>query len=280
MYFGICEVKKMIITKVSAQKRPGRYNIFLDGKYAFSAGEKTVAEFVLLKGKELDSEQVERIRQFDADAKASDLAAHFLSYEPRTIFEVLQYLKKHEISDEVANSAVSQLNELGYLDDHQYAKLFIKNDLRVGSDGPKSLLRKLTQKGVDPEISQTELDEVLGEDWIEVGQRVIKSMVHQAGKLAQRELKRKMKTKLLMHGFDSGISTEVIASLDLEDDEDLQMQALKKQGIKAYKRFRRYDESERKFRIKKYLFSHGFSSGEIDTFLNGEVINFDDLAEY
>lgn len=272
--------EKMIITKVSAQKRPGRYNIFLDGKYAFSAGEKTVAEFVLLKGKELYDEQVEKIRQFDADAKASDLAAHFLSYEPRTIFEVLQYLKKHEISDEAANSAVNQLNELGYLDDRQYAKLFIKNGLRVGSDGPKSLLRKLTQKGVDPEISQTELDEVMDEDWIEVGQRVIKSMIHQAGKLAQRELKRKMKTKLLMHGFDGGISSEIIASLDLEDDEDLQMQALKKQGIKAYKRFRRYDESECKFRMKKYLFSHGFSTSEIDAFLNGEVINFDDLAEY
>ena len=272
--------EKMIITKVSAQKRPGRYNIFLDGKYAFSAGEKTVAEFVLLKGKELDDEQVEKIRQFDAAAKASDLAAHFLSYEPRTIFEVLQYLKKHEISDEAANSAVNQLNELGYLDDRQYAKLFIKNDLRVGSDGPKSLLRKLTQKGVDPEISQTELVEVMDEDWIEVGQRVIKSMIHQAGKLAQRELKRKMKTKLLMHGFDGGISSGIIASLDLEDDEDLQMQALKKQGIKAYKRFRRYDESECKFRMKKYLFSHGFSTSEIDAFLNGEVINFDDLAEY
>ena len=272
--------EKMIITKVSAQKRPGRYNIFLDGKYAFSAGEKTVAEFVLLKGKELDDEQVEKIRQFDAVVKGSDLAAHFLSYEPRTIFEVLQYLKKHEISDEAANSAVNQLNELGYLDDRQYAKLFIKNDLRVGSDGPKSLLRKLTQKGVDPEISQTELDEVMDEDWIEVGQRVIKSMIHQAGKLAQRELKRKMKTKLLMHGFDGGISSEIIASLDLEDDEDLQMQALKKQGIKAYKRFRRYDESECKFRMKKYLFSHGFSTSEIDAFLNGEVINFDDLAEY
>ena len=272
--------EKMIITKVSAQKRPGRYNIFLDGKYAFSAGEKTVAEFVLLKGKELDDEQVEKITQFDTAAKASDLAAHFLSYEPRTIFEVLQYLKKHEISDEAANSAVNQLNELGYLDDRQYAKLFIKNDLRVGSDGPKSLLRKLTQKGVDPEISQTELDEVMDEDWIEVGQRVIKSMIHQAGKLAQRELKRKMKTKLLMHGFDGGISSEIIASLDLEDDEDLQMQALKKQGIKAYKRFRRYDESECKFRMKKYLFSHGFSTSEIDAFLNGEVINFDDLAEY
>ncbi len=32
--------------------------------------------------------------------------------------------------------------------------------------------------------------------------------------------------------------------------------------------------------MKKYLFNHGFSTSEIDAFLNGEVINFDDLAEY
>ena len=266
-----------MITKVSAQRRPGRYNIFLDGKYAFSASEKTIAEFVLLKGKELNDDQIEQVRQFDADAKASDLAAHFLSYEPRTVFEVLQYLKKHEISDEAANSAVSQLNELGYLDDRQYVRLFIKNDLRVGSDGPKSLLRKLTQKGVDPEISQVELDEIDDEDWIDVGQRVIKSMVHQVGKISQREIERKMRSKLLAHGFDG---SEIISSLDLADDEDMQMEALKKQGIKAYKRFRRFDETERKFKIKKYLFSHGFSSGEIDAFLNGEVIDLSELAEY
>lgn len=280
MYLEWMRGEKMIITKVSAQKHPGRYNIFLDGKYAFSAGEKTVAEFILLKGKELDHDQVEKIKQFDSDAKASDLAAHFLSYEPRTIFEVLCYLKKHNISDEAANSAVSQLGELGYLDDQQYAKLFIKNDLRVGSDGPKTVLNKLTQKGVNPEISQAELDEVDLQDWVEVGLRVIKSMKHYTGKVAARELKRKIKTKLLMHGFDTNISSEVIAALDLEEDEQIQMEALKRQGIKAYKRFRRYDERERKFRMKKYLFSHGFSSSEIDAFLNGEIIDLDDLEEY
>lgn len=273
-------MKQLIITKVSAQRRPGRYNIFIDEKYAFSASEKTVAEFVLLKGKELNDEQVEKIKQFDADAKASDLAAHFLSYEPRTIFEVLQYLKKHEISDEAANNAVNQLNELGYLDDQQYAKLFIKNNLRVGSDGPQSLLRKLTQKGVNPEISQVELDEVAEEDWIEVGQRVIKSVGHQVGKISQRELERKMRIKLLTHGFSSDLIGAVIDTMDLEEDEATQTEALKKQGIKAYKRFRNLAETERKFKMKKYLFSHGFSSGEIDAFLNGEIIALDELAEY
>lgn len=269
-----------IITKVSAQKRPGRYKIFLDGKYAFSASEKTLAEFILLKGKELSEEKVTAIKQFDADAKASDLAAHFLSYEPRTIFEILQYLKKHEISDEAANNAVQELEALGYLDDRQYVQLFIKNNLSVGSDGPKTLQRKLTQKGVDPEISATELEEVSDEDWVEIGQRVVKSMKHQVGKLSERELKQKIKTKLLTHGFDSSLGDLVIEQLDLAPSEDEQLAALKKQGIKAYKRFKRFDERERRFKIKRYLFSHGFSSGEIDAFLEGEIIPLEELDEY
>ena len=115
-----------IITKVVAQKRPGRYNIFLDEQYAFSVSEKTLAEYVLLKGKSLTQEQIEEIRQYDADSKASDLAARYLSYEPRTIFEVMQYLIKREVSPESANNAINELSELGYLDDERYCELFIR----------------------------------------------------------------------------------------------------------------------------------------------------------
>ena len=47
-------------------------------------------------------------------------------------------------------------------------------------------------------------------------------MVHQVGKISQREIERKMRSKLLAHGFDGGISSEIISSLDLADDEDMQ----------------------------------------------------------
>ncbi len=269
-----------IITKVTAQRRPGRYNIFLDNKYAFSASEKTVAEFVLLKGKELSEADVIKVKQYDADAKASDLAAHYLSYEPRTIYEVLQYLNKHDISDAAANDAVQELSKLGYLNDQEYVKLFLKNNLSVGSDGPRSLARKLNQKGIDPQLSNNALEEVPTAEWVEIGQRVIKSLTHQVGKLSERELKRKMQTKLMTHGFDSGTAQTVIDQFDLEPSADEQAAALKKQGIKAYKRFRRFDERQRRFKIKRYLFSHGFSSGEIDAFLNGEIVDLDELDKY
>lgn len=269
-----------IITKVSSQKRPGRYNIFLDGKYAFSASEQTLAEFVLLKGQELTEEKVAEIKQYDTDAKAVNLASGYLNYEPRTVFEVLQYLKKHQIDDEPAQHAVAQLTEMGFLDDQKYVDLAIKQNLRLGTDGPLSLSQKLTKKGVDPELVQQGLDQVADEEWQDAGMRVLKSMKNKVGKLAQRELERKMRTKLLSHGFSSALASEVIASLDLVQNGDDQLEALKKQGVKAYKRFRRLPESERQNKIRNYLFTHGFSSNEIDAFLAGEVIPLAELAEY
>lgn len=135
------------ITKVSAQKRSGRYNIFLDNKYAFSASERTLTEFRLFKDSVLTEKEIEKIKQFDTDAKASELAARYLSYQIRTIDEVRQYLVKHELSPEAIDSAIEEFINLGYLNDLEYARLFIKNDLAVGQDGlsfccPKIALKK------------------------------------------------------------------------------------------------------------------------------------------
>ncbi|GFZ26234.1 recombination regulator RecX [Lactobacillus corticis] len=269
-----------IITKVSRQKRPGRYNIFLDGQYAFSVSEKTLAEYVLLKGQELSEEKIEELKQFDQDAKVSELAAHYLSYQPRTIYEVLTYLDQKKASPQAAQRAVSELSELGYLDDSQYAKLFIKNNLHVGTDGPNSLRRKLQQKGVQEDIIENRLAEVADSDWLAVGQKVVKSLNSKAGKISQRELGQKMRTKLLSHGFSGDLAQMVLDQAMSQEDSDQQLEALKQQGIKAYKRTRRYQGTQRQQKMRTYLYQHGFSSGEIDAFLNGEIIPWDELEEY
>ncbi|RMC61669.1 recombination regulator RecX [Lactobacillus sp. ESL0259] len=269
-----------IITKVSSQKRPGRFNIFLDGKYSFSAAEQTVAEFMLLKGQELTEEQITEIKQFDQDAKATNIASNYLSYEPRTVYEVLQYLNKHGIDNDSAQAAVSQLTEMGFLDDTKYAQLVIAQNLRIGTDGPLSVSNKLRQKGIDPEIIANALMEIADADWLDAGKRVLKSMKSKVGKLARRELERKMTSKLLSHGFSSTLASTIIAQIDIPQNDEDQIAALKKQGIKAYKRFRRLPENERQQKIRNYLFTHGFASNEIDAFLAGEIIPLAELAEY
>ena len=39
------------ITSITAQKRPGRFNVFLDGNYAFSVSEDVLVKFQLSKEK-------------------------------------------------------------------------------------------------------------------------------------------------------------------------------------------------------------------------------------
>ena len=51
------------ITKITAQKRRGRYNIFLDGQYAFPVSETTLVTYHLAKEMTLTALAVQLIRE-------------------------------------------------------------------------------------------------------------------------------------------------------------------------------------------------------------------------
>ncbi|MBD5430316.1 recombination regulator RecX [Lactobacillus sp.] len=269
-----------VITKVTTQKRKGYYNIYLDGEFAFGVSERTLANFRLLPGNELTTEQIREIKNFESDAKAVEIAINYLSYQPRSIYEVLRYLKKHEVSEIAAQNAITQLTDLGYLDDKKFVELFIKNNIRVGKDGPRTLERKLAQKGVDSQIIMQSLAEVEIEEWQDPGLRVVHSLVYQSGKLSLKEIKRKAKTKLMSHGFMGEIADMIIENLNLSEDEDEQLEALRTQGIKAYRRYRNQDDFSRRQKVRRYLLQHGFSSDEVNSFLNGDVCDLEELNDY
>lgn len=111
-----------IITKISTQKRKGRYNIFIDNEYAFSVSERTLAEKRLLKGTELSTEDIKEIKKAESDSHAIQLAMSYLSYQPRSVYEILEYLNKHEISQDASQAAVQNLIELNYLNDNNFAR--------------------------------------------------------------------------------------------------------------------------------------------------------------
>lgn len=269
-----------IITKISTQKRKGRYNIFIDNEYAFSVSERTLAEKRLLKGTELSTEDIKEIKKAESDSHAIQLAMSYLSYQPRSVYEILEYLNKHEISHDASQAAVQNLIKLNYLNDNNFARLFIKNNLRVGKDGPRAVDRKLKQKGLAADVIQEALYEIEDEEWIDAGLRLVHSLIHQVGKLSYKDIKQKALTKLRAHGFDQELGELVIEKLDLENDEDDQIEALKKQGSRAWRRYRRDEDFKRKQKVKRYLFQHGFSSSEIDSFLNGEVVDLEEIDEY
>lgn len=269
-----------IISKVTTQKRKGHYNIFIDDKYAFSVSEKILTQFRLLKGTELTAKEIHEIKAAEIDSKATELAFNFLSYQPRTTEEIRQYLTKSKIGEVAIDSAIANLQDLGYLDDRNFADLYIKNNFKIGKDGQNSIKNKLLHKGIDINIIEDSLFGVDDNEWIKVGLRLVHSLVHQQGKLASKEIERKAKNKLLSHGFSNDVSDLIIDELDLQNSQTEQLDALKRQGVKVYKRYRNEDEFTRNQKIKRYLYQHGFSRSEIEKFLNGELIDLSEIDEY
>ena len=93
--------------------------------------------------------------------KAVNKGVGYLSHRERSIWEMRSYLKKKEFSPAVTTQAVDKLKGWGYLDDHRFAKLFIKSRM---SSNPKSTFAlgcELKAKGISQEIIDdltTELD--------------------------------------------------------------------------------------------------------------------------
>lgn len=265
------------ITKISAQKRAGYYNIFLDDKYDFSVTERILADFMLAKDQELTDDQIANLKKASANDKAREKALGFLSYQPRSIKEVRDYVIKNDIEPAVADDIIADLQENNYLNDQEYAKMFINNAIHVGSDGPRGVINKLVLKGVKPDVAQNALAEFDLNEFLPVGQKLIKPLVKKTSRLSQREIITKAKQKLMTHGFTNDLITELVNELEFTESED---EALLQQGIKAYKKFRKYSGYEQTSKMKNYLFQHGFSSEQIDRFMREEIISFQEIEQY
>lgn len=109
------------ITKISTQKRAGRYNLELDGRFAFGISENVLAKFGLMKGRELDKEEIERIKAADLVDQGLKVALNYLSPAIRTKKQVANRLKSKDIKEGVIDQVIDYLVEQKLLDDATYA---------------------------------------------------------------------------------------------------------------------------------------------------------------
>ena len=142
----------MKITDITKQKKNSeRVNIFLDNEYAFSLEEVDVLKFKLKIGTELDEKEVEKLSLESNLSKAMKKAMDVLSRKPVTKKELQNKLFEKGYDESVVSVALEELAELGYLNDYDYATLY----LDYASEkcyGKKKIVYELTHKGVDPDI--------------------------------------------------------------------------------------------------------------------------------
>src|SRR5258708_14827691 len=121
------------VTQVEPQKKnPRRFNIFLDGEFAFGADEDLVVNRRLLVGKEISLEDLPKIL-FDTEVgKLMERMYALFGRRQRSEKEVKDYLRnlsfkrkikdKEELSDVVIEAVIETLKCRGMLNDAQFAQ--------------------------------------------------------------------------------------------------------------------------------------------------------------
>lgn len=213
----------MKITSVEPQKKdPHRFNIFLDGEFAFGADEDLVVDRRLVVGKEINPDDMQILLEEAELGKLMERLYGLLGRRQRSEKEIKDYLKnlsfkrkvsgKGEISEVVVDSLIEKLKQKGLVNDLEFAKAWVES--RSKKKGSVALKSELFQKGIDREI----VEEVIS-SWFMVhgqeqaGETLLEKRIIRWKNLPKPEIKQKALRFLQSRGFDYDTSKEVIRTI-------------------------------------------------------------------
>ena len=149
------------ITAIRVGKGRGkRVNVFLDNKFAFSLEAEVAVRECLQVEQELFASQIEALARSDHFHRCFNAAAHYLSYRPRSEFELIERLHRRDFDDDSIEMVIAKLKEQGLVDDVAFAQ-FWKDNRESFSPRSQWLTKlELRRKGIDNDIIDQVVDTV------------------------------------------------------------------------------------------------------------------------
>lgn len=252
-----------IITKITVQqKNKDRYNLYLDEgqgeKYAFSVDEDVLIKFNLKKGMELDEFLLLDIQYADDVRKAFNLSINQLARRMRSEGEIRSFLRKKSIVDSVINEVIYKLINMDYLNDEQFAKSYVRTQIKTTDKGPDVIRRELLEKEVANKWIEASLCEFSLEEQVDKAVHLAEKYMKKNKRDSAKMLIQKVKQMLIRKGYSQNVISIVFEQVSVSEEEE-ELSALQIQGEKAHRRFAHLPPEEYRQKMKQNLYRKGFS---------------------
>ncbi len=170
----------MIVSKLEYQKKdPSRVNLFIDGRFFCGMSLDSLAKESLYEGLEIDQDTLYRILQMELYNRFLSRAMEYISRSPKTEFQMSKYLKELKFKkkglwyekdlevewEKLFEKILSKLKEYKYIDDENYARLFVSGRLKSRPRGKSVLIGELLSKGVSKEIAELVCEEEVVDEY-------------------------------------------------------------------------------------------------------------------
>ncbi len=193
----------MIITKLEYQKKnPDRVNVFIDGRFAVGINSNDILTLQLFKDKEISQQELNNLLAQSEFGKLLNFALNFLSFRPRSEWEVRMRLKRKDSGQaRMTDQVIDKLKQIGQIDDLKFGQWFVDQRNTFRPKGRRMLEIELRRKGLAPEIIKA----VLKENPNEFGQALL---------IVQKKFKDKFdREKIIRFLGNRGFSWDIIESV-------------------------------------------------------------------
>ena len=187
------------------RERRGKARIWVDGEFWAEIDAEVALERGLREGVALGLEELDEARAAGERALAMNRALHFLGYRARSRREVRDRLRRYGYGEETVEGVVGRLEDLGYLDDEEFARTATREKAR--RYGPRRVSADLRRSGVDAELAQNVVDEEFaGRSELEEARSAAARRYNRGGSDAEA---RRVYGFLVRRGYSSDVCAEV-----------------------------------------------------------------------
>lgn len=201
-----------LITQIKTQKEKNRFNLFLDGKFAFGLDAETLFKEKLKVGQEIDSDRVDKLIKENELQVNLDRVFNFISYRPRSQKEVLDFLIKKGLGEQTKSAIIKKLEDLEMIDDLKFSRWWLEQRQTFRPEGKRLLQQELRAKGISREIIEQALNGQATKSESETARELLEKKAGRWQSLPPLEFKKKASEFLLRRGFSWELVREAVAN--------------------------------------------------------------------
>ena len=121
-------------------------------------------------------------------------------------WEMLEKMRRWELSEEAQARVMARLVEERYVDDERYARAFVNDKVRYNKWGRRKVEQALWQKHIDEGVRQRVLDEVDDETYL----AVLRPLLQQKRKATKAASDYELNQKLVRFALGRGFTYDII----------------------------------------------------------------------
>ena len=206
----------MLVTDIKeSSKKKGKFDVYVEGKLAFSLIAADIEYFKIKKGENLPDNKYNFIMENIVYIKAQDLALSYISGKMRTEKEVCGKLRLNGFDEDIVKKVLDFLKKYDYVNDYNYCLAFIRQSLKLNPMGYFAIRQKLKIAGVEDYNIEKAWNES-NVDQLKYAELVTDKKL-KGKKIADEKEMRKLQDFLLRKGYSYDIIKDIIKNHKLDE---------------------------------------------------------------